>query len=425
MVIALYMRLSKEDTYLQQESNSIYYQRTMLREYVSKHFKEYQLLEFVDDGYSGVHFNRPSAAKLLEYVRMKLVDCIIVKDFSRFSRNYIELGSYVEQIFPFVGIRFISVNDHYDSEQTQGGIGNIDIPFKFLLYDLYSKDLSVKVKTALNARKEKGKYSSANSPFGYEKGKEDRYMLFIKEDEAVVVRRIFDMALSGYTCVQIAKQFNKESIKTPKQFKMETNGVKINREVFEWHSSAICHILKNEIYIGNIVYGKYYKKEVGGKNYLKPRSEWKVYHNHHKPIITQQVFEKVQKNTKNTKSYEIHKKHPLTGKLLCNCGKKLQLKKGINAYFRCPYIYVTARSDCIRKVRVKFLEEYVLSEMCQHILQIVKNENGKYDTNLIKYIEERTLNEELANTLIDKIFIHKESDIEIIWQDENAEFDKK
>ncbi len=106
------------------------------------------------------------------------------------------------------------------------------------------------------------------------------------------------MALSGYTCVQIAKQFNKESIKRQNNLKWRQNGVKINREVFEWHKFCHMSYIKNEIYIGNIVYGKYYKKEVGGKNYLKPRSEWKVYHNHHKPIITQQVlrrFKKIQK----------------------------------------------------------------------------------------------------------------------------------
>ncbi len=417
MVIALYMRLSKEDMCLQQESNSIYYQRTLLKEYVSKHFKEYQLLEFVDDGYSGAHFNRPSVIKLLEYVHMELVDCIIVKDFSRFSRDYIELGSYMEQIFPLMGVRFISVNDHYDSEETQGGIGNIDISFRFLLYDLYSKDLSVKVKTALNVRKEKGKYISANSPFGYVKGKEDKHMLFIKEDEALIVRRIFDMALNRNTCVQIAKQFNREGIKTPKQFKMETS--KINEKVFEWHSSTICHILKNEVYIGDIVYGKYYKKEVGGKNYLKPRSEWKVYYNHHEPIVTRQVFKKVQKNTKDVKTYETNKKHPLTGKLLCNCGKKLQLKKGVNDYFRCPYLYVTTHFDCIRKISAKFLEQYVLLKVNKHILQIVKNEKETCNADLIEYIEATSLSQELTDIFIDKILVHKESNIEIIWKNEH------
>lgn len=416
MVIALYMRLSKEDTCLQQESNSIYYQRTMLKEYTSKHFKEYQLLEFVDDGYSATNFNRPSVAKLLEYARMKLVDCIIVKDFSRFSRDYIELGSYIEQIFPFMGIRFISVNDHYDSEKTQGGIGTLDVSFKFLLYDLYSKDLSIKVKTALNARKEEGKYISANSPFGYEKGKQDRHRLFIKEDEAVVVRKIFDMALSGYTCVQIARQFNKEGVKTPKQFKAKDN------KILEWHSSTICHILKNEIYVGDIVYEKYYKKEVGGKSYLKPRSEWKIYHNHHEPIISRQVFDRVQKNIKGTKIYETNKKHPLTGKLLCNCGKKLQLKKGANGYFRCPYIYVTTHVDCIRKISLKYLEEYILYEIQQHILQIVNNKNKKYDLDIIKYIGMTSLNKELVDMLIDKILVHKESNIEIIWNNKNSQY---
>ncbi len=397
MVLALYMRVSKEDACLQQESNSIYYQRTMLKEYVSKHFKEYQLVEFVDDGYSGTHLNRPSVKKLLEYVRRKLIDCIIVKDFSRFSRDYIELGSYIEQIFPLIGIRFISVNDHYDSEKTQGGIGTLDISFKFLLYDLYSKDLSVKVKAALNAKKEEGIYVSANSPFGYEKSKEDRHKLSVKEDEAVVVRRIFDMALCGYTCVQIARQLNKEGVKTPKQFRAKDN------KILEWHSSAICHILKNEVYIGNIVYEKYYKKEVGGKRYLKPRSEWKIYHNHHEPIVSRQIFEKVQKKGKYTKIDGTDKKHPLTGKLLCNCGKKLQLKKGANAYFRCPYIYVTTHANCIRKISLKFLEEYIVHEMQ-------------------RYIQTTHLSKELVDVWIDKILVHSESNIEIIWNNENSEY---
>ena len=306
MVIALYMRISKEDLFLQQESNSILYQRAMLKEYVSRYFKEYQLLEFVDDGYSGTNFNRPSVAKLLECVRRKLIQCIIVKDFSRFSRDYIELGSYVEQIFPFMGVRFISINDHYDSEQIQGGIGTMDVSFKFLLYDLYSKDLSVKVKTALNIQKEMGNYISANSPFGYEKGKENKHMLFIKEDEAIVVKRIFDMTLNGYTCKQIAGQFNKEGIKTPKQFKMKAKKTddlkkdkiidKTNDKTLEWHSATVDHILKNQIYVGDMIYGKYYKKEVGGKNYLKPRSEWKVYRHHHEAIISRFIFEKAQKS---------------------------------------------------------------------------------------------------------------------------------
>lgn len=415
MIIALYMRVSKEDTCLQQESNSIYYQRTMLKEYAGNHFKEYQLLEFVDDGYSGTHFNRPSVTKLLEHVRMKLVDCIIVKDFSRFSRDYIELGSYIEQIFPLIGVRFISINDHYDSEKVQGGIGTLDISFRFLLYDLYSKDLSVKVKTALNTKKEEGIYISANSPFGYEKGKEDRHKLFIKENEAVVIRRIFDMALSGYTCVQIARQFNKEGVKTPKQFKVADN------KTLEWHSSSICHILKNEVYVGDIVYEKYYKKEVGGKSYLKPRSEWKIYHNHHEPIVSQQVFEKVQKSVKHVNIYNTNQKHPLTGKLLCNCGKKLQLKKEANAYFRCPYIYVTTNVDCIRKISLKFLEEYILHEVQQHISQLSEKKNKKYNKDIIKYLQITCLTKELVDTMIDKILVHKESNIEIIWKNQNVE----
>ena len=213
--IAIYMRVSKEDAKDKEESNSIGMQRMLLRKFVAEKFSDYELSEFCDDGYTGTNFERPGAQKLLEQVRDSEISCIVVKDFSRFARDYIELGAYLEQIFPFLGVRFLSVNDNYDSSDYQGGIAGIDVNFRNLLYDLYSKDLSLKVRSSLAVRKEQGQYISGNSPFGYEKDPDDRHALVIAQDEAEIVKRIFSLKVEGYSSTQIARLFNADGIKTP------------------------------------------------------------------------------------------------------------------------------------------------------------------------------------------------------------------
>ena len=145
--IAIYMRLSQDDGDADRESNSIVNQRHFLHSYVEKHFEDYELLEFQDDGYTGANFSRPGVSKLLENVKNGEIDCIIVKDLSRFSRDYIEIGAYLEQIFPFAGVRFLAVNDGYDSDRFKGNVAGMDISFKNLMNDLYCKDISVKVRS--------------------------------------------------------------------------------------------------------------------------------------------------------------------------------------------------------------------------------------------------------------------------------------
>ena len=213
--IAAYMRLSKADGAvskgegkLLKESNSILMQRILICQYITSHFEEYELTEYQDDGFSGIDFHRPGIQRLFEDAKNEKIDCIIVKDFSRFGRDYLEVGSYLEQIFPFLGIRFISINDHYDSDYYRGRVLDFEINFKNLLYDLYSRDLSQKVKSSLQARKKSGQYVSSSEPFGYEKSSDDRHMLVVSEDEAEVVRLIFALALRGMTSSQIAKKLN-------------------------------------------------------------------------------------------------------------------------------------------------------------------------------------------------------------------------
>lgn len=294
--IAIYIRLSKEDDKNQKESNSITVQRMLLHQFISEHFSGYKIYEFCDDGYSGTNFSRPGMQKLLEKAKAAELDCIVVKDFSRFARDYIELGAYLEQIFPLMGVRFISVNDHYDSRDYAGSTAGITVHFKNLLYDLYSKDLSQKVRTSLAVKKERGQYVSANSPFGYEKDKKERHMLVIADDEAAVVRKIFRMFVNGVKVAEIAEWLNGNNVKTPIEFKMEkgmTTKMSKNGK-YTWERSTIYHILHNEIYIGNIVQKKYKRDYVGGKNRKRPRKEWIVAGNHHPPIVEKEVFYEVQ-----------------------------------------------------------------------------------------------------------------------------------
>lgn len=367
--IALYMRLSKGDD-PGEESDSIRLQRILLKEFAAAHFTDYELLEFADDGYSGKNFDRPGIAGLLRMARAGEVDCIIVKDFSRFSRDYIELGSYMEQIFPVMGVRFISVNDGYDSAGGELSESGLDISFKNLLYDLYSRDLSMKVKSSLAVRKAAGQYISARSPFGYEKFPEDRHKLCIVEEEAEVVRRIFRLTLQGYTSVQIARQFNEEGVKTPAQFRIEKGqpGSVPRNGLFVWQPAAVCRILQNEVYAGDIVYGKTEKDAVGGRNHLKPKSQWRIYRDHHEAIIDRSVFELAQEGRGRKKAKSVSEPHPLSGSLVCAyCGRNLCIRDGAKPYFTCANRYVIPRNHCLKQVDAAWLERRVLSELQTHV----------------------------------------------------------
>lgn len=395
--VALYMRLSKAESRMGEESNSITMQRILLQKYAAENFTDYELSEFCDDGYTGTNFERPGMQAMLERARNGEIHCIMVKDFSRFARDYIELGSYLEQIFPFLGIRIISVNDEYDSDNFQGSIADIDVNFKNLLYDLYSKDLSKKVRSSLDARKEKGLYVSANSPFGYEKDPHDRHSLLIAEDEAEIVRRIFSLTVEGHTSVEIARMFNEARVKTPIEFKIEkgkTSRVPKGKR-FVWSSSTICQILRNEVYIGNIAQKKYARDFGGGKNHLNPREDWLIAYHHHEPVIEKDVFDKVQEGRGKKRTPQYNPQHPLVGKLVCGCCKKnLQYRRSSNPYFFCSQRYSNGMENCVRMVNAMFLEQYIL------------------------YVGEpfAELSKERMGDFIDRIVVFDEQHMEIRWK---------
>ena len=387
--IAIYIRLSKADADKgQEESNSISMQRILIKKYIVSHFDGCQIMEYQDDGFSGTNFDRPGVQRLLEDARNEKFDCIVVKDFSRFGRDYMEVGSYLEQIFPFLGIRFISINDHYDSASYQGSIADLNVNFKNLLYDLYSKDLSQKIKTSLRARKESGQYVSANAPFGYEKAPDDRHMLVICEDEAVIVREIFALALQGISSSQTAKKLNLKKVSTPLEFKIRKGETsrKPKGDRFYWSGSTICSILRNPVYVGDIEYGKTEKDQVGGRNVLKARAEWKVIRNHHDPIIAREDFEEVQKSRgKSIRKRMGENRSPLIGRAVCGCCKhNLQIKGGRNPYFTCHNRYAAGLEKCVSKVNVMFLEKVVLFRLREYMERksSMEEQNNRYMDNL-------------------------------------------
>ncbi len=344
---------------------------------------------YIDDGYTGTNFDRPGIRQLLEAVKDARLNCIIVKDFSRFARDYIELGSYIEQIFPFMGIRFISVNDHYDSVRTMEQTDGLDINFRNLLYDLYSKDLSQKVRTSLSVRKAEEGYVSANAPFGYRKAPEDRHMLLIEPEEAEIVRYIFALAGEGMTSVQIAKRLNAEMVRTPLAFRLERGETtrKPKGGIFLWNASFICQILRNPVYIGDIQYGKYEREAVGGRNRLKPHGEWKVMHNHHAALVDRRLFEEVcngRADFSNGRHTGGVHRHLLTGVLVCDgCKRNLRYHSGFRPYFYCCQSRQGGTGDCVQRVGSDEMKAGVLLCLEKHL-----RERDNWNSCIQEYKEE-------------------------------------
>ena len=225
--IAIYLRISVlEKGNLGHTEDTINSQRNIIKNFIfnDQELKKANIEEYIDEGYSGSTTSRPGLDKLLLKVKQGKIDCIIVKDISRFMRNYIEMGDYLENIFPFMGVRFIAINDGYDSSNEVQNGTELDIQFKNLLNDYYSRDISEKMTTALLVAKKQGKYTSGAPPYGYLKDPEDNYKLVVDEKVADNVRYIFQLLLEGHTLNEIAKILNSEGVITARARRKEIKG---------------------------------------------------------------------------------------------------------------------------------------------------------------------------------------------------------
>ena len=378
---ALYVRLSVEDN--GKDSDSVENQTTLLEDYVANHPNLKKVALFVDNGYTGTDFLRPEFNRMMEAVQAEIVDCIIVKDLSRLGRNYIETSQFIEKICPFYNLRFIAVNDSYDTA-TVTSEGQLSASLQNIVNDYYAKDISRKVTSALQAKMERGDYIGNYAPHGYRKDPENKNHLLIDPETAPVIRQIFEMRAEGISYMGICKKLNDAGIPSPGQHKLnqgiETNNNKKKRTVL-WNKHKITEILKDIVYIGHLAQKKGSQCLYGGIPYhITSEDEWIVVKNTHEPLISEELFERVQqinsaaleRQKANTGKYDhLPKEKNIYGKKFtcADCGSIMKLHRSISTKkdkvyftFKCPtYAEHGSRACSDIKMRKSDLDEAVFT----------------------------------------------------------------
>lgn len=293
----IYARLSREDAD-RLESNSIQSQRAICLAYIEGH-DDLELVDtYIDDGETGSNTDRPGFQRMIQDMRSGHINCAVSKDLSRFSRNYIDAGNYLEKIFPAMGIRYIAINDNYDSMAPGSGSDVITLPFKNLVNDIYCRDISIKIRTSLEVKRKKGEYVGSFVPFGYRKAPQDKNRLLVDDDAAEVVTLIFGMYKDGFPILKIARRLNTSGIPTPMEYK-RMQGVRFEtafrtKERPEWEYVTVKRILSNIVYTGVLIQGRR-----GTPNHKvrvtrpKEETDWVRVENAHDPIISCTDFEAV------------------------------------------------------------------------------------------------------------------------------------
>ena len=378
----LYLRLSRDDGD-KEESNSITGQRELLRDYIRNRPEFHEYAVRIDDGFTGSNFERPDFKKMMEDVKEGRTDCIIVKDLSRFGRNYLDAGEYIEKIFPFLGVRFIAVNDNYDSLAGKNASDDLIIPFKNLINEAYCRDISVKVRTQLEIKRKSGQYIGAFAVYGYMKDEADKNRLVVDEYAADVVRDIFKWKLEGMSPQDIASRLNQSGILSPMEYKKSlvmkfATSFKANPQAV-WSANAVLRILKNQVYIGVLTQGKEttpsYKVR---KRVTKPEDEWAVIPDGHEAIIRREDFESVQKvlSLDTRRSPEDSNVQLFSGMVFCGeCGASMVRKTVPSGNKKYVYYVCSAhkqdKSCSSHGIRDAALEEVVLETIKQYIRDVV------------------------------------------------------
>lgn len=415
---AMYLRLSRDDSdigdvtkpggTIKSESNSIGSQRELIRAFI----QEQQAMElydsYVDDGFSGSNFDRPEFKRMISDIEAGRVNCVIVKDLSRFGRDYIEAGRYIQKTFPALGVRFIALTDHYDSLSADAGESGIVLPVKNFINDSYCRDISMKVKSQFEVKRKNGECTAPFAVYGYQKDSRDKSKLTVDAYAAENVKNIFAWKMEGLAVSAIADKLNGMGILSPKEYKKSTGNYKggfSGAARSRWSSPTVKRILTNEVYLGHLVQGKTQKVNYKVKKSVeKPKEEWIKVENTHEAIVSEDTFQIVQNLLKADAriSPVMEKSSLFTGILFCgDCGE--QMIRRVNHYKNTKKVYFICSTKnrgegCSRhsieeealKVMVMettkryanaFLEEKVLFEKAQ---QMETNFDAvvRYDTEL-------------------------------------------
>ncbi len=295
---ALYIRLSQDDKE-KSISNSVINQQNMLKEFAEKD-EEFKIVDcYIDDGYTGTNFNRPGFIRMMEDMKMGRINCIIVKDLSRFGREHIDVDNYLERIFPLLNVRFISVMQHLDSYKNPAKMNSIEIPFLNLINEEYARDISRKTKASLESKRKEGKYISSLTPYGYLKDPLDKNHLVIDEEAGIIIAKIFHWFVNGMDYSEIKNKLNEIKILNPAAYrtsKKAENNKKANIKCAGlWETRHIRQILNNDLYTGDMVQGKTTSYNHKTKKRIPlPKEEWIIVPRTHELIVTHSTFEAAQ-----------------------------------------------------------------------------------------------------------------------------------
>lgn len=408
-MVAGYLRLSKEDGD-KEESDSIISQKSIIKNKIKELGSEYELFDlYIDDGYTGLNTNRPNFQRMLKDIEKGFVNSVITKDLSRLSRNSFEANYYIEIYFLERNIRYISILDNVDTYLKNSN--NEMIQFKTLINDWYSKDISRKVRSGVWARKEKGLYLGAKAPYGYSKSKQNKNKLVINDEQARVIKNIFNMFDNGMGIKNIAESLKNQKIYCPDYY--DFGGAR-NGDC-NWRPEAVKRILRNKVYIGHTEYGKKINLSYKSKKikYI-PREEWQIVENTHAPIISKEQFERIQttldlrKKTKNKKYFWL-----LNGLVVCKeCGTKMVVKVIKNKEGNITKVKIFC-GNAVRKCN---------KTQCDRKYKAI---NEECVNKIVVYNISEKLNKLVSNKKLEEIIINKYNQIGTKVFDDNIKILKK
>ena len=470
-LVGIYTRRSFDDNE-DFESNTIINQKSLINNYISKEDNMKIIDYYVDDGYTGTDFNRPAFQEMMNDIKEKRINTIIVKDLSRLGRNHLEVGRYIEDIFPTYNIRIIAINDNVDSFKRPESIQDLIIPIKNLINESYARDISKKVSSAYRTMASEGKYVAGTSPYGYTLDKEDKHHLVIDEEESKIVKEIFNMALNGEGRIKIVKYLNdnniycRKELQRRKKYKLSLDPIE-EKTKYRWSTSTIGRMLTNEVYIGNLTQLRTKRESFKNHKVINvDKEDWVRFENTHEPIITKKDFDKVQKKIKINSKYKIRDKDRkysiYNGLLKCgDCGKAmykqedLRSNRQLSNYFCSTYLYLSKSSCTSHKIKTEDLNnkklqiyedwKFEVIDKKEYIIQtkMLEDEINKLEENIeiysktyrenIRRIKKndlwidhykrnrkiKKLTRDVLLELIDTIYITEDGNVDIIFKYRN------
>lgn len=430
---AIYIRLSREDGD-KEESNSVVNQKSMLCRYVNEK-KDVVLYDiYIDDGYTGTNFERPSFKRMIRDIHVNKINCVIVKDLSRFGRDYIETGNYLERYFIEYNIRFIAINDNIDSLYTQY---DMLLPIKNIFNQQYALDISKKVQSAFKAKQREGQFIGAFPSYGYLKDPQEKHALIIDEYAAAVVRRIFKMYAQGVGKLSIARILNDEGVLCPSDYKNQNGMNYHNSNRLEctnyWTYSTIHHILKNQMYLGDMVQGKTKRRMKGNVHYL-PEEQWVIVRGMHPAIVDTMLWQRVQDRLNNGNG-AINFNQDVSifaGLLKCgDCGRALAKNSNLGQpHYVCATYKNYGKEKCSsHRINQELLQDIILEDLntilfnIQNVSDLVEEQKKvNHSDNGLLHNERKKLDQEIQKIKFQKKMSYQDYQEKLLTKEEFIDY---